>query len=319
MPTNQQPRRANSRRGIAPIEFAMSLPILLLLIVGIVWLGFIIVGQSQVIVQARTNAWSHRFENRSDAPLEFPTSIGSGANPLYDAEKDHATERVTKEVHVSRVYDHFATPKSSHTVLAGSWDHRALPFDGFPEFELMVKTMGRGGIGNVQQILNDIFNLSSKLKNSFDSIESTIENQAKGLASSLIPSGGPPLPTGPELGGNLGQREQAGKQNQSNDKATAQQKLKDLGGRVDGGEVVSTDPNGQYGTVLAEIERIEGAAKEKPKDADDKDQPPKTPEQEQKEKAEQDANNAQLEFLKIRKERLETAVRSADDELRATG
>jgi hypothetical protein len=314
-----QPSRSISRRGIAPIEFAMSLPILLLLIVGIVWLGYIVVGQSQVIVQARTNAWAHRFENRSNAPLEFPTAIGSAANPLYDAEKDHATERATKEVHVSKVYDHFATPKSSHTVLAGSWDHRALPFNGFPEFELMAETMARGGMGNAQQVLNEIFNVSSQLENSFNTAKSTIENQAKSLASSLIPGGGAGLPSGPELGSNLDGGQQAGKQNQANDKAAAQQKLKDLGGRVDGGEVVSTDPNGQYGTVLAEIQRLEGAGKDLPKDAEGKDQPPKTPEQEQKEKAEQDTNNAQLEFLKIRKERLETAIRSADDDLRATG
>ena len=94
-----------------------------------------------------TKASAQRFEDKAKRPLIFPKLTSQAPNPFYSAEDDYASDTVTKQVRVSRVYDHFATPKAKFTVLAGSWDHRALPFDEFPNIEKMaeVSLMGFGG------------------------------------------------------------------------------------------------------------------------------------------------------------------------------
>src|SRR5215210_3487076 len=88
------------RRGIATLEFVMALPVLLLLMVAITWLGFSVIGQTDVLITSRNKAWKRRFEDASKKPLVF------SATPFYDEDADYVTERSAKQVHVSPVFDH---------------------------------------------------------------------------------------------------------------------------------------------------------------------------------------------------------------------
>src|SRR5205085_1404108 len=63
------PRASTARAGIATLEFAMALPFLLLLMVGITWLGFSVVTRTEVLVEARTKVWKQRFDNPKQEPL----------------------------------------------------------------------------------------------------------------------------------------------------------------------------------------------------------------------------------------------------------
>src|SRR5690348_11409707 len=123
-------------RGIATLEFAMALPFILLLMVGITWLAFSVVGQAQVLVQARNDAWRDRFKNLADNPLMFPSGFGSARNPLYKEKNDYVSKTVSKKVNVSQVFDGVAGPSASVTVLAGSWDHNAMKLDSPPSLKL---------------------------------------------------------------------------------------------------------------------------------------------------------------------------------------
>ena len=108
---------------MATLEFAMALPFILLFMVGITWLAYSVIGQSEVLVQARNDSWRERFKNLSDRPLVFPFGIDAVKNPLYPEDKDYVSKTVSKKVNISRIFDSAPGPKASVTVLAGSWDH----------------------------------------------------------------------------------------------------------------------------------------------------------------------------------------------------
>ena len=151
------------RRGIATLEFAMALPVLLLLMVAITWLGFSVITQTEVLVQARNNAWKRRFDNPSQRPLVFPAGLVVAKNPLYSYTDDYVTEMVTKPVDVSPVFKAAPAPKASHTILAGSWDHRAMKMDSPPNFELYMGAVANAATKDVQSKLGNLTNLVNGL------------------------------------------------------------------------------------------------------------------------------------------------------------
>ena len=114
------------RRGVATLEFVLAMPTLLLLMVGIVWLGYSVVYQAEVNTESRHEAWKKRFDNSDANPLIFPTFFS------YSAETDHASATASKEVNVSPVFESVASPEASQTVLANTWDHRVMQLTDFP-------------------------------------------------------------------------------------------------------------------------------------------------------------------------------------------
>src|SRR5688572_31630552 len=122
-------RSPPARLGIATLEFVMALPFLLLLIVAITWLGFTVIGQTEVLVEARNKAWQQRFKNAADNPLSFPILPEHDLPilPKYVASADYVTEKVGKTVDVSPLFKGVASPNGSHTILAGAWDYEAMP------------------------------------------------------------------------------------------------------------------------------------------------------------------------------------------------
>lgn len=146
-----------SRRGMATLEFVMGLPVLLTLAVGMTWLGFSVLGQCEVTVEARHEAFKQRFDDKAKKPLYFPST------PLYPKQQDYVTATVTGEVKVSPMFDKLPKPEASHLVLAGSWDHRAMPLDGPPSWKQYIpavanaKTAGfQTSIGNIENLANDL-------------------------------------------------------------------------------------------------------------------------------------------------------------------
>jgi len=133
-----------TRHGMAPLEFVMALPVLFLLMVAITWLGFSVIGQTEVLVEARNKAWKRRFEDASKKPLYFPILIG-----LYDEKSDYVTETASQRVDVSPIFNGVPGPRAGHTILAGSWDHIAMGFAEPPDLKLMAVAAAIGLAGNV--------------------------------------------------------------------------------------------------------------------------------------------------------------------------
>jgi hypothetical protein len=156
-------RNRFSSRGIATLEFAMALPILLLLMVGITWLGYSMIAQTQTLIEAREKAWQRRFDNAGQKPLIFPSGAGTVKNPLYSASGDYVTETSTKRVDVSPVFKAAAAPKAFHTVLAGSWDHRALDLNSPPNFKLYGLAGANGVAGDLLSKIGSLTSMASNL------------------------------------------------------------------------------------------------------------------------------------------------------------
>src|SRR4051812_35847546 len=164
---NTQPTNTPSaihRRGIATLEFAMALPILLLLMVSITWLGFSVIGQAEVLVKARNATWKKRFDDNAKRPLMFPSGFNVLKNPFYSQAEDYVSETAKQKVDVSPVFRLIPGPEASHTILAGSWDHRAMPFDKPPEWKLLATAAGSGKGGTIQTWLTQLNDPLGRLK-----------------------------------------------------------------------------------------------------------------------------------------------------------
>ncbi|HVT27719.1 MAG TPA: TadE/TadG family type IV pilus assembly protein [Lacipirellulaceae bacterium] len=290
------------RRGIATLEFAMALPFLLLLMVGITWLGFSVVTQTEVLVQARDKAWTRRFDNPKQKPLLFPAGLVVAKNPLYSYSDDYVTETVTKPVDVSPIFKAAPAPKASHTILSGSWDHRAMDMNSPPNFKLYFTAAANVVTGNIQTQLGSLSNLIESVENSGAAVIAQALTQGSnfdGMNSSSNSAGR--------------QAEQETKQKEQADKAKLQQELSKLGGvinplnnqvmPVSGGELDQT--NDELDTLKAQLYAKQQAPASTNAD------------QEKKRLAEIDQLKRQIELLQDKKQRIESEIRGITEELKA--
>jgi hypothetical protein len=184
--TNYRPG-SRINRGIATLEFVMAMPMLLTLMVALVWLGYSVIGQTEVIIEARNKAWAKRFDNASGKPLIFPVDLLVAKNPFYPKSKDYITEKASKKVNVSAMFSRLPGPESSHTILAGSWDHQAMRFDKRVNWDLHGIAVVNATTGKVQGALASISNLDNILQ---DLVGKAMADAASSLASKGAGGGG---------------------------------------------------------------------------------------------------------------------------------
>lgn len=302
------PRRA---RGIATLEFVMALPVLLLLMVAITWLGYSVIGQAEVLVTARNNTWKQRFDDKAKRPLMFPSGISAAKNPFYSTEADYVSVRASKKVDVSPMFSRLPGPEAGHTILAGSWDHRAMPFDKPPEWKLLATAAASGKGGTLQTwttMLNDplgrLKDIGANIlaENAKRMTEIDDNNSASGSNSS---------------GGGTSKADEAKQQNERDreaEKRKYQERLQKLGGAVNpfNDQVVVTVSGGELDKTIDEIDRLQATIPLKEK------QPvPKDEEAAKKQKEELDRDKRLLEFYQGKRKRIESEIRDAQAELRA--
>ena len=193
MTTKHTKNRTNSikpdRKGAATIEFVFALPFLLLLMVCLTWLGFSMLYQAEVRVIARHDAWEQRFENNNADPFIFTT------HPAYKIEDDFALGESKKTVNVSKLFDAAPDPSAIEIVMSGTWDHRDLPLDEFPNWDgykqavINAKTGDLqnllGGMGQFKNVVRDIGTnlLSSQLSKLGDTLSESTQAQSGQLSS----------------------------------------------------------------------------------------------------------------------------------------
>jgi len=292
-------------RGMATLEFAMALPFVLLLMVGITWLAFSVIGQAQVLVQARNDAWRERFKNLSDKPLVFPSGIGDVRNPLYSAKKDYVSKTVSKKVNVSQVFDGVAGPSASVTVLAGSWDHRAMKLNKPPSLDLYVTAAINAGTKDIQTQLSQLDSMLSNL----ESFAASAISQAVSRGNDSRNSGSSAESTG-KAGSAQAEKDKEDKKNE------ILQQQKDLGGTVNPPYVfnpgqITPIPGGQLDETNDEILRLQTDVDLKRKQTPFKDE-----ELEKKRIEELNKAERRLQFMKNKKQRIEAQIKDNDEELK---
>ena len=171
-----------NRFGVATLELVLSLPVLLVLIVGVVWLGNSVVAQTEVTIQARHNAWSKRSE-----------SVGTALLFLKD---DVVSDGATQAVEVSPLFDNAGTPESAHDVMAAAWDFEKLPLDNAPNWNQYLIAAGNAKAGSLQTDYVDASNKFERFKNEanniWDNLGADMIRQLTGLgkdANSLLLDG----------------------------------------------------------------------------------------------------------------------------------
>tara|TARA_R110002049_G_scaffold4601_4_gene31964 strand:- start:241114 stop:241902 length:789 start_codon:yes stop_codon:yes gene_type:complete len=119
-----KPGRA-ARCAVATLELVLALPVLLVMLVAMVWLGYAVIGQAEVTVEARQDAWQQRFEPWSQAPFTF-------------SQNQQATGDASTTVNVSPLLDGLGDPESEHTLEQANWDHRSVEYKSLPNWDLYV-------------------------------------------------------------------------------------------------------------------------------------------------------------------------------------
>jgi hypothetical protein len=291
---------------MAPLEFVMALPFILLLMVGITWLAFSVLGKAQVLVQARNDAWRERFKNLADKPLIFPSGLGDVRNPLYSEKKDYVSKTVSKKVNVSQVFDDAPSPTGSVTVLAGSWDHNAMNLNSPPSLKLY-------GIAAVNSATKDLQTQLSQLDSMINNMEQFAASaiaQALTRSNDSRDSGSSTESTG-KAGSAQAEKEKEQK------KEDLQKQQQDLGGVVNPPYVfnnpnqVQPIPGGQLDKTNDEIDRLQ-------LDVDAKRRQPALKDEEAEKKRIEELHKAerQLQFMKDKKQRIEAQIKDNDEELK---
>jgi hypothetical protein len=149
--TRCTPVATSPRRGVATLEFVMSMPVVLTMFALLMWLGLSVIGQSEVTVQARHKAWKQRFDDKSRQPLIFPTAEG-----FYELPKDFAAGEATKNINAAPIFSRMPKPQSTMTVLGGSWDYRALPLDKAPHWKQHAIVLANSYTGTLQSLIGQL-------------------------------------------------------------------------------------------------------------------------------------------------------------------
>jgi uncharacterized membrane protein YgcG len=313
------PKLTNSlsnRAGVATLEFVMALPLLFVLMICIMWEGFWLIGQAEVLITARNDAWQKRFDNAADAPLIFPVLETVS---LYEANKDYVTKNASTKVKISPAFDMVPGPESSHTILAGSWDHVAMPMNKPPDFVLMGKAAILGGMGSVLDLAasaSDPLGLVEKFTGARKDSE-TIDRNTKAEAEQAKnddSSGGSGTGSGPGAGGSSDgktpeQARQESKDELERQKTAVKKRFVELGGTINYQDVVSP--------VKGELQKAQDAVESTQRDSEQKSKAARDAtddETKKKLQAEAARANRKYELAKITLERLKAECISVTNE-----
>lgn len=103
--------KRKTRRGIAALEFAMVLPIFLVLFSAACYLGVVGLRQVEIDVHARNKTWHKRF-TATPPPFEFKSG-----------DSGKVSDKASISVKSGTMFDKFNTTTSGeHILIGGTWD-----------------------------------------------------------------------------------------------------------------------------------------------------------------------------------------------------
>jgi hypothetical protein len=218
----------------------MALPLLFVLMLCILFEGFWLIGQSEVLITARNETWKKRFDNLSGDPLLFPVLDDPVPLGLYNQANDYANEKATTNVEISPAFDAVADPEATHTVLAGSWDYRAMPFEKAPHLKRMAVAAAVGTGGELANWLSQLTNPVGLIKE-FQKFGNGVKSETDSNTSSVgIDKGGDDgdsvggTPTVPAPDGKTPEQARQETEKQREDEIKAKkEEYRRLGGRIE--------------------------------------------------------------------------------------
>ena len=134
------------RKGMATLEFVMSLPFLFVLMAMIFTLGQRCLQQSEVTMEVRNRAWLVRSGVEKSTVASKPFNFGATMAGSTQARK-------TKDWRKYRWLGGERTSVSKTVVIAGTWDQKQVPeMDGSNPHAAALGKVGVGGAGAVSSM-----------------------------------------------------------------------------------------------------------------------------------------------------------------------
>lgn len=138
------------RRGMAPLELIMVLPVILGFLIAILWLGVAMNTQAVVVVKARHDAWDKRHDGAPDDALKFSS--------------DQAVDvTASQKIQFMERFQGISDAKSRHVVLGGAWDYRQLPLNSQPNWKVYPRLVIDGADDALQTAIDTITGLFDNL------------------------------------------------------------------------------------------------------------------------------------------------------------
>ncbi|QGJ70680.1 Hypothetical protein PBC10988_23780 [Planctomycetales bacterium 10988] len=147
-------RRQPLRKGMAPLEMVMSLPIMVGLFVLLLVVCDAAKQKALVITESRQAAWVQRDAKQADQVFFFGFRNG-GDDMVAGAE--------SREVMSPQFLGNFADARSSHEVMGGAWDFDELPLDSPVHFEEMGLVAVGGNVNQAGAIVGSLESLFTSL------------------------------------------------------------------------------------------------------------------------------------------------------------
>lgn len=139
-----------TRRGLASLEYAMALPILLIIFAAILSTAYIGLGREHAGVEVRYKAWKDREQQHTGKPLFF---FPQDQALVVTKQRDVKIYFTTRTI---------AAP-ASLALLGGCWDYKDLDpgKDMAKTTTLMIASQGASAVGDVSYIINNFGSLLS--------------------------------------------------------------------------------------------------------------------------------------------------------------
>lgn len=142
-----------TRRGAAEIEFIMVLPILLMLYMGLAWVGRVSIARATLAGKVRHDAWNAR-ENVRHPPLRFDDTASGIAVASATRTLALADPAIT------------TTQKASASVHGDGWDFSTVDMTRPPDWGLMTTALqaaGENRAGQIATVVGDIRDAAAEL------------------------------------------------------------------------------------------------------------------------------------------------------------
>lgn len=128
-----------SRRGVAPLELVLALPLLVALLALLFTIADASIKANTSVIAARADAWSRRDNQKTKDALQFRS--GATSHKLIHGNAEVATRSFLADIGAS-------TAKAEHAVMGGSWDHRDIDLNSPPSYRLYAR-VGAGSIAEL--------------------------------------------------------------------------------------------------------------------------------------------------------------------------
>ena len=324
MPTiaKRTTRRA-ARHGVATLEFVMALPLLFVLMICILWEGFWLIGQAEVLITARNDAWKKRFDNLADNPLSFPI-LPEHDLPVLPKYNDVPTTPTKRRARRSTSRPpSTASPAPKHRIRFSPdrGTYNAIKLKTPPNLKLMGKAALIGAFGNILDVAaaaDDPLGLASKFASAKSEGEK-INSQTESDKTNVGKGGSASEPGGGAGGGSTegGKTPEEAQKDAEEDLRKQKQALKDrfkeIGAVVQSPTGKVAPGNGPWDDAIDDLIAAQADSKAKSEAAI------LATEEEDKKKKQEEAARARrkVELLQITVKRLETEANDIVEEAEA--